>query len=424
MRSLLSVGFLATFTILLHPLVGSAEYRRPIHVVDFLPGDHVEDGTVSYQKHLQRAIDALPDRGGEIVFAPMVYLIDNPRGLTIRSNCSLRLQGAQFIFGEECDSDGQLFYGENIENLTVSGGSIVGHNGSWSTGVNIRGIHLRGASRNIRIQNMEIRDLSSNGIGIFAADEQHPATDVWIKDTIIDNCCNFYGDYQAPPPTRRGPEKGSTREDQGLVALYHVHDFVVRGCRMENSRSDGTHFYFCRNGHISDNRIARAQMGGYFLESCQHVLAVNNVIRDNGSRGVTIERGSQFCTLTGNTIQGSGREGLWIPDSLRCVVTGNAFSLNGRKENGEERHLIWNANITINEARGDKLDTPTAHYLIADNIIETDSHQIAAIRIDTEPELSNIVIRGNLLIGENTKILVEGPRTDAVVIQENVSAAR
>lgn len=226
--------------------------------------------------------------------------------------------------------------------------------------------------------------------------------------------------YQAK--ANRGPEKGSKREDQGLVAMYYVHDFTVRGCRLEGSRSDGTHFYFCQRGQFNDNLVYRAKMGGYFLESCRHVVAADNIIRDNGSRGVTIERGSQFCTLNGNTITGSGREGLWIPDSLRCVITGNIFSLNGRKSNGEERSQIWNANITINQATHDRLHTPTAHYVIADNIIETDSHQIAAIRVDTRGETLNIVIQGNLMIGDNRRILVEGPDQQAVTIRQNHNA--
>ena len=160
-------------------------------------------------------------------------------------------------------------------------------------------------------------------------------------------------------------------------------------------------------------------MGGYFLESCHHIIAANNIVRDSGSRGVTIERGSQYCTLTGNTITGSGREGLWIPDSLHCVVTGNIFSLNGRKSNGEKRHTIWNANITINQANGDTLHTPTAHYLIADNIIETDQHQIAAIRVDTQTETMDIVIKDNLMVGSNRRILVEGPDQQTVAIDQN-----
>ncbi len=388
-----------------------------IRVTDFLPDGYVTDGSVSYQEQIQKALDSAALTGGEIIFPPMIYLIADPVGLRVHSNLSLRMHGASFIFPEECVADGQLFFGQDVTNLLFDGGTIAGRNDAWPEGVNIRGIHLVGQCTQIRIRDMLLRDLSSNGIGVFAADGEHPATDIRILDTIIDNCCNKYGDYQAP--ANRGPEKGSTREDQGLVAMYHVHDFIVRGCRLQDSRSDGTHFYFCQRGQFTENFVYRAKMGGYFLESCQHVLAADNIIRDNGSRGVTIERGSQFCTLSSNTITGSGREGLWIPDSLRCIITGNVFSLNGRKLNGDQRHTIWNANITINQAPNDKLNTPTAHYVIADNIIETDQHQVAAIRIDTRSETQNIIIQGNLLIGDNRRIVVEGPDQEAVTIERN-----
>jgi hypothetical protein len=72
--------------------------------------------------------------------------------------------------------------------------------------------------------------------------------------------------------------------------------------------------------------------------------------------------------------------------------------------------------------RVDKLNTPTANYVIADNIIETDQHQIAAIRVDTRTETHNIQITDNLMIGENPKILIEGPDQDAVTSERNRGA--
>lgn len=414
-----------TFVALALPLANlqSGEPGKDItRVIDFLPENFISDGSVSYQKEVQDAIDAVPKNGSTLVFPATVFLIDEPEGLQLRSHLSLEMQGTTFLASDKLSEDGQIFMGKEVTDVSFHGGKIVGRNDQWPDGVNLRGIHLTGKCRAIRITDMEIHDLSSNGIGIFAEDADHPATDIWVTDTMIDNCSNKYGDYRAPEGERRGPEKGSTREDQGAIALYHVHDFTVRGCRFEDSRSDGTHFFFCRRGQITDCKIYRAKMGGYFLESCHHILATGNIIRDNGSRGVTIERGSQFCTLTGNTIEGSGREGLWIPDSLRCIVTGNIFSLNGRKENGDTLNTIWNPNITINQARGDKLNTPTAHYLIANNIIETDKNQVAAIRVDTRTETKDITISGNMLIGENRKIIIEGSDQEAVTIGENSGA--
>lgn len=384
------------------------QVTETVSVTGFLPEGYAADGSVSYQAELQEALDAAAESGQNVLFAPMTYLLDDARGLRVKSGMALHMEGATFVLSPEIRDDGQAFLGDGVSDVRFCGGAIVGQNEQWSSGTNLRGIYLTGECREVRVEGMAMRDLSSNGVGIFGTDAQHPARDVWLIDTIIDNCCNVYGDYQAPKGELRGPEKGSVREDQGSVAFYFVDDFVVRGCRFEDSRSDGTHFYRCRNGQFSDNRVCGAKMGGYFIETCEHVLATNNVIRDNGSRGVTIERGSRACTLIGNTVEGSGREGLWMPDCIDCIIMSNLFLRNGRKDNGEGKHRIWDANITINEARGDPSNSPTENCVVSNNVFETGADQIAAIRVDAIESVRGIFIRNNVLLGENQRILVEG----------------
>jgi parallel beta-helix repeat protein len=393
-----------------------------VNVADFLPAGYAKDGSTCYQKQLQTAIDAAA--GGHIVFPPMTCLIDDPQGLKIHSGTTFWLEGTTFLLAPDLQADGQVFSGKNVRDVIFHGGAIQGRNDHWPAGINLRGISLNGECSNIRCEGMIFRDLSSNGIGVFGADAEHPSRDIWLLDTVIENCCNTYGDYQAPPGELHGPEKGSTREDQGSVAFYFVDGFVVRGCRFEASRSDGTHFYRCRHGQVSDNRIVRAKMGGYFLETCEHILATNNIIQDNGSRGVTIERGCRACTLIGNTIEGSGREGLWMPDSADCIVSNNAFLKNGRKDNGTGRFQIWDANITINETPKDPSNSPTENCIVSHNLFETGSDQVAAIRIDTEVTVRNVVIEGNVLFGENQQILIEGEFPDRVQVVGTVTTAK
>jgi len=384
-----------------------------ISVADFLPDGYVTDGSVSYQTGLQKAIDAAARDGRTLVFPPMVYLLDES-GLLLRSHLTIFMYGAVFRLDEHRNKDGQAFLGQDVVGVRILGGEIAGRNDVWSEGVNIRGIYLTGRSEDIRIRDMHIHDLSSNGIGVFG-DSKHPARDIWVTDVVIDHCCNRYGDYLSE---EAGPEKGSVREDQGLIAFFHVQDFVVRGCRLEKSRSDGTHFYKCRQGQFVHNKVYGSQMGGYFVETCEDVLASDNVIRDNGSRGVTIERGSRHCTLEGNVVANSGREGLWAPDCTGLVITGNVFDRNGRKPNGEQPHQVWNANITVNDALHDPTNSSTEDYLIANNILYTTDGQVAAIRIDAR-KATGIVVKNNLLRGENRRILVEGDEDGNVVVHGN-----
>lgn len=397
--------------------------RNALSVTDYLPDGYATDGSVGYQPALQQALDAAARSGRAVHFPPGVYLLDDPAGLRIQSGQVLWLHGAVFQLSPKFTVDGQAFRGESVSRIEFHGGEIVGRNDVWPLGVNIRGIYLTGECQQIRITGMTIRDLSSNGVGVFGSGLERPARDVWLIDTVIDHTSNIYGDYQATDASTRGPETGSVREDQGSVAFYFVNDWVVRGCRFDRSRSDGTHFYKCVNGQFSDNRVYRAKMGGYFVETCEHVLATNNIIRDNGSRGVTIERGSRACTLLGNTIEGSGREGLWMPDCSRCIAMNNLFLRNGRKPNGSSAHQIWNANVTINESRGDPSNSPAEFCVVSNNLFDTGENQIAAIRVVTEETVRGIVIEGNVLTGENRQIVVEGPFADRVRLNGNADLA-
>jgi hypothetical protein len=395
-------------------------------VAEYLPADFARDGSTSYQAELQRAIDDAAREGVPLVFPAATYRIDE-KGLTLRSGSTLWMTGARFELDADRRQDGQAFLGRDVAGVRLVGGEIVGHNEAWPPGTNIRGIYLTGKISDIRISETRMRDLSSTGIGVFGSEEQ-PARDVWVSDVVVDHCCNTYGDYLA---AKSGPEPGSKREDQGLICFYYVRDFVVRGCRFENSRSDGTHFYRCRQGHFTDNRVYTAKMGGYFLESCQDVVATGGVFRDNGSRGVTIERGSTHCTLTGCLVAGSGREGVWAPNCTGLIVSNNVFDRNGRKAGlrkddgtttggtaaggGIESHT---ANICIDSDAHDPTHSQTEDYLISGNVIYTGAEQRAAIRVDAAAS-KQIVIKNNLLRGDNPHIVIDGQSDGSVIVEGN-----
>jgi hypothetical protein len=73
----------------------------------------------------------------------------------------------------------------------------------------------------------------------------------------------------------------------------------------------------------------------------------------------------------------------------------------------------------VNEDRFDPTKSPTEDYLIADNIFYSTNSQVAAIRIDAE-KAASIVVKNNLLRGENRRVLVEGDAKDkSIVVQGN-----
>ena len=389
------------------------ETYSQLQVADFLPKGYVRDGSLSYRTEIQLAIDTAADTGQTLRFPAMAIAADEV-GWRLASKSSLDMRGATFLLPETCQRDGAVFAGQDVNDVAMIGGEIIGRNDVWKDGVNVRGVHISGKSSRLRIREMSFRNLSSNGIGIFGS-ENDAIQDVWVDEVIVENCCKRYPEYLS----QEKGEPGSVREDQGDVAFYFVDGFRVHGCRFERSRSDGTHFYRSKNGQIADNRIYFAKMGGYFLEQCENIIGRGNVILGNGSRGVTIERGCCHCVFSDNIVRDSGREGLWAPDCIGLTITGNEFDRNGRKPNGAEERYIWNANITINEAFKEPTNSPTQDYLVSGNMIRTTNDQIAAIRVNAVAETKNIVIRGNLLLGENRQILVEGDEVQQVTLSDN-----
>jgi Right handed beta helix region len=414
LRSVWPVLFFIGLGVVINPV----ELYSQLQVTDFLPKEYVRDGSVSYRVEIQLAIDMAAETGQILRFPAMTIAADEV-GWKLPSRSSLEMRGATFLLTEACRSDGAVFTGKDVNDVVMMGGEIIGRNDVWEDGLNIRGVHISGQSSRLRFREMSFKNLSSNAIGIFGS-ENEPIQDVWVNEVVVEHCCKRYPEYLS----QEKGEPGSVREDQGDVAFYFVDGFCVRGCRFERSRSDETHFYRSKNGQITDNRICRAKMGGYFLEQCENIIGRGNVILENGSRGVTIERGCRHCVFSDNIVRDSGREGLWAPDCIGLTITGNEFDRNGRKPNGTEERYIWNANITINEALKEPTHSPTQDYLVSGNMIRTTSDQIAAIRVNAVADTKNIVIQGNLLLGENRRILVEGDESQQVTLSENSGAYR
>jgi parallel beta-helix repeat protein len=378
-----------------------------VRVTAYFPEGFVTDGSESYTEQIQQALDETAERGGALVFPPMVYQLDRVEGLLVHGDTTLLMHGAEFRLPRRAQADGQAFLGVDVKNLRMAGGTVRGYRDVWPGGANIAGVRIMGESSGIRIEDMTFRDLSSNGIGLFAEDADTPIRDVRVRNVDVYNCCNYYGDYLSE---RKGPAPGSDRKDQGGVAFYHVEDFLVTGSTFDGSQSDGTHFYKCRDGRFTDNMVSNSRMGGYFLEGCENVMAANNTVHGNGSRGVTIERNSRYCTLVNNLVEGSGREGLWAPDIEACVIANNVFRENGRKDDGER-------DCEIRIDNGDRYETQTRDLRIEGNIFTTTAHQTAAILV-TE-NVGPVIIRGNTLRGSVTHIAVHPTSRTGAILEDH-----
>src|SRR5690349_14563643 len=92
-----------------------------ISLEQYLPEGYVTDGSVSYQKQLQEAIDEAAVRRQRLVLPPMRYLVSE-RGLELRSGLMLEMSGATFLVDREASQDGAVFHGHDVTDVTLVGG--------------------------------------------------------------------------------------------------------------------------------------------------------------------------------------------------------------------------------------------------------------------------------------------------------------
>jgi parallel beta-helix repeat protein len=158
------------------------------------------------------------------------------------------------------------------------------------------------------------------------------------------------------------------------------------------------------------NTIENSRMGSYFVEGSVRVIGNANLIRNSGSRAVTIERGSHENTFCNNVILNSYREGLWLMGCSECLIQGNRFENNGwRNSEGLDStiKIEWLKSFANDKANSN---------LITHNIIKMQPQQDQAIWIASGENSRGNIIADNLIIGSKLSVRDEGSET---VVERN-----
>jgi len=383
MRAFILFSSLAGFS-----LIGHAAELAQVDI-----GPYSADDALDHQSWIREAFKKNAGRRTVFRFAPGEYQLVSAKGFAIPEGATLLMEGATFVFSKDIQEDGEAFLIRSVSNINIKGGEIVGRRDFWDPGVNVAGIRIVGNVENVLVESLTCRELTANGVGVFGESDTKPIRNISLSRITTVNCCNSYGDYLSD---KKGPAPNSERKDQGNVAFYYVDGWVVDGCRLIGSKSDGTHFYFSHNGQFTNNVVSNSKMGGYFIEECTSVLASGNIISGNGSRGVTIERNSLFCTLTNNIIKHSGREGLWAPEVRHILVNFNIFQENGRKDDKEQ-----DCEIRLDNSEAYKTVTGDIH--IKNNIFYASDHQTAFVLVDDAIE--DVLMGGNTYTGSVPELI-------------------
>lgn len=172
-------------------LVSSPEYSEEMldafmdysAIVDYLPTNYVEDGTIDYTTYVQQAINDNPD-----VKFPDFPILINDTGIYLRSNSNLYFQpNSSLIMAPTAQGRYTLLTLHDLNNVNIYNPTLVGERddhlgtgGEWGTGIRING------SSNINIYDVNISDMWGDGlyVGNYRAVESNH---ILIENGIIDN---------------------------------------------------------------------------------------------------------------------------------------------------------------------------------------------------------------------------------------------
>jgi len=347
--------------------------------------------------------------GGSVKLSPGNYRIDAASGIELRSFCDLDLHGAILTASDAYSSPGQLMQtvpNSNHTNIAVRGGQLRGQRMKWPPRQNISGIVLRDTS-NVIIENCEVVDFNSAGVAIVNThinDSKTPRPRrVTIANNRIARCATEYVDIRHDLYGEVG--KGS--DHKAMLRLAGVRDFEIRGNRIEDSFGDAKWVVGCEDGIIIGNTIENSRMGSYFVERSVRVIGTANLIRNAGSRAVTIERGSHGNTFSNNIILNSYREGLWLMGCSECLIQGNRFENNGWRNSEDLDSAIkieWQSSFEKDKA---------SFNVITNNVIKTQPHQDQAIWIASGENSKGNRVSDNLIVGARVAVRDDGLETVA-----------
>lgn len=302
-------------------------------------GDGVSDDTSSFQA----AIDALPEDGGTVIVPAGTYLIDPTRSVRLRSRMHFAMAGdAKLLAKANAAPRAYVLLAQQLENVEISGGRIVGDRdahlgtaGEWGHGIRVRG--CSGVTiRNIHISRCWGDGISAGGI-MLKGQPSRPGRDLLISDVIctgnrrqgltIGSYRNVHvrgGEFSDTGGTP--PAAGIDIEPDTDVAR----EIVIENCLVRGNRGPGIQLYKRAAGvTIRKCTIERNRGDGILGLAAVDCVFAENVIRNNGARGVSLRAGSRNVRITGNRFAGNfgGKQQIRTADDSVAVriETSNQF---------------------------------------------------------------------------------------------------
>jgi polygalacturonase len=310
-------------------------------------GDGEGDDTGAFQ----RAVDALPARGGTVRVRAGRYRIDPVRSVRLRDGTHLDMAADAVLEAIPNDRErGYVLLARQVSDVRITGGRIVGdrdrhrgNRGEWG-----HGIQLRGAS-GVTIRGIRIERCWGDGICIGGArgpggrTDVIPTRDVSIADVhcignrrqgltigrsrrvrVVNSI--FAGTAGTAPQAGIDvePDPGDFARDvviehctvrgnrgPGIQLYRHVEEVAVRGCVIEKNRGHGIIVIGARDGELAGNTLRGNGLGGIAVRpgSADFLIRGNAIDRD-GNKAIAVASKARNIRVADNILQGAAETGL------------------------------------------------------------------------------------------------------------------
>ena len=283
---------------------------------------------------IQKAIDyASANNINTVIIPDGEYQIDATllKGITLKSNIHLKLEKNAVLKAIPSDSTHyNIVRIENVENVKISGGKILGERfehkgkgGEWGHGLNIRNavnlelkdisindcwgdaIYITGTSKDISISNIICDNNRRQGISVIAVNG------LIIKESTFKNTHGT------------GPAAGIDLEPNNSNEV--VQNVLIENCRFTNNTL-GIHMYGRRGPSINIkaiNCLVDSNIIGVSLryEGVNQVELSNIKISNSKDQGLRVFDGSKDVRMSQITITGSLKNAITIADATNVELS-------------------------------------------------------------------------------------------------------
>lgn len=302
-----------------------------------LPAD--EDCTLL----LQKAIDRLPQGGGEVVVLPGEYMIDPDRGIALRSHVHLRMSPGAVLRAKPTASQSYAIIRiYNATEVSVSGGEVsgerhahLGTGGEWGMGIDVRDSHA------VRLENLHIHGCWGDGIyiGTLTKDNSGHSSDIVCQRVVADDNrrqgLSVVACIGALIEHCKFTHTGGTLPSAGIDLEPNpggtVENVRILDCILSDNVGDGIVF----GGNKKDSKLRNCIIRGGTSQGNSHGVNFDGAtncslsemrILDNVNHGVYVGYRSRDCVISSNRIVGNSTGG----EKERCCGVPMTGLLDGR----------------------------------------------------------------------------------------------